>query len=400
MIHRQLINHLLNEHLIVDCQSGFIPGRSTGDAIYGLMMDLYTARNKGQRSAVVFLDMRKAFDTVDHLILLAKLNSAHLDDRFMRWFRSYLHSRKQQTRANNITSTPTSVNRGVPQGSVVGPLLFTLYVNDVCSRLKNSRCFLYADDIALVVSGKDVHRVQLLLQEDLNSVNTWCQENKLTVNAAKTKVLWSYSQRSIPDLEGAVLTLNNEPLEIVPVFNYLGVKINRYLGMTQHMKKVIGMVQSKLPALRRIRAGADQPTAVLVYTTMIRSTMEYCSFTYGGGPVWAERKLQTLQNDALRICEKIRDPCGVNIVNLHGRNNVPMLEDARQRQLLTYLHKYSLKDENVITPTRTLRGNASVKLKAMRSKSYVYDKSPLLRGLNPGINYDRTRRRSPRANNS
>ena len=99
--------------------------------------------------------------------------------------------------------------------------------------------------------------------------------------------------------------------------------------MSQHMKKVIGMVQSKFPALRRIRAGSDKETAVLVYTTMIRATMEYCSFTYGGGPVWAERKLQTLQNDALRICEKIRDPRGVNIENLHTRNNVPKLEQAR-----------------------------------------------------------------------
>ena len=102
------------------------------------------------------------------------------------------------------------------QGSVVGPLLFTVYVNDVCSRLQNSTSYLYADDIALVVSGKDVNHIKVLLQEDLDSVGTWCRENKL-----------------------------------------------------------------------------------------IRSTIEYCSFTYGGGPVWAECKLQTLQNDALRICEKI-----------------------------------------------------------------------------------------------
>ena len=94
------------------------------------------------------------------------------------------------------------------------------------------------------------------------------------------------------------------------------------------MKKVIGMVQSKFPSLRRIYAGADKETAVLVYITMIRSTMEYCSFTYGGGPVWAERKLQTLQNDALRICERIRDPRGVDIENLHTRNRVPKLEQA------------------------------------------------------------------------
>ena len=108
-------------------------------------------------------------------------------------------------------------------------------MNDVCKTLKNSNCYLYADDIALVVSGKDVQRVQRLVQEDLDNIGVWCHVNKLTVNTTKTQVLWSYSHRSIPDLEGVDLYLNNERLEVVPVFNYLGVKIDKFLCMSHQL---------------------------------------------------------------------------------------------------------------------------------------------------------------------
>ena len=294
VIHRQLLEHLVRENLISEKQAGFMPGRSTGDAVYHLLSDLYTARNTSQRSAVVFLDMRKAFDTVDHLILLDKLAALNLEDNFLEWLRHYLGGRRQQTRANNIVSDTESVERGVPQGSVVGPLLFIIYVNDVCKIIKNAKYYRYADDIALVVSCKDVNRACALMQDDLDRIGFWCGQNKLTINASKTQVLWSFSPRSIPNLVGVDLRLNGETLKVVSQFNYLGVIVDCHLRMSQHLKKVISMVQSKLPQLRRIRAGSDQKTAVEVYTHMI-SIMEYCSFTYGGGPVWAINKLQTLQ---------------------------------------------------------------------------------------------------------
>ena len=108
--------------------------------------------------------------------------------------------------------------------------------------------------------------------------------------------------------------------------------------------------------------------------------MEYCSFVVEGGPVWAVRKFQTLQNDALRICERIRDPRGVDVDGLHERLKVPKLEPARTRQLLGYLHKTAQDESNVIQPRRVLRGNANVHLKVMRAKKDIYEKSPLYRG--------------------
>ena len=114
---------------------------------------------------------------------------------------------------------------------------------------------------------------------------------------------------------------------------------------------------------------------------MVRSIMEYCGFVTDGGPVWAARQMQTLQNDALRICERIRDPRGVNVDALHTRNNLSELKPARSRELLCHLHKMSMNPRNLVVPARDLRGNSRLQLRVARSKSGVYDRSPIHRGV-------------------
>ena len=327
--------------------------------------------------------MRKAFDTVDHLLLLRKLESFNLGEGFIAWLRHYLIDRQQQTKANNTISGCLPVDRGVPQGSVVGPLLFIAYINDVSKVIVHSSFHLYADDLALVVSGRDVNRIRTLLQEDVNNVGKWCKTNKLTVNTGKTQILWSFSQRSPPNLENMTLFLNDQPLEVVDEFKYLGVVVDRHLSLASHLKKRIDLVRVRLKQLKRIKKASDCKTTLQVYISMVRSIMEYCSFVTDGGPVWAVRQMQTLQNDALRICEGIRDPRGVNIADLHARHKIEMLEPARTRELLGHLHKMSQIPDNLIVPVRELRGNDSVKLRIPRSKKWIYDRSPLYRGATP-----------------
>ena len=139
----------------------------------------------------------------------------------------------------------------------------------------------------------------------------------------------------------------------------------------------------RLKQLKWVKKASDSSTTLQVYISMVRSIMEYCSFATDGGPVWAVRQMQTLQNDALRICEGIRDPRGVNITDLHARHKIEMLESARTRELLGHLHKLAQDPDNLIVPTRVLRGNEAVKLKIPRSKKWIYDKSPLYRGATP-----------------
>ena len=336
--------------------------------------------NKQERSAVVFLDLRKAFDTVDHSILLQKLRHYGIDDASRGWFQNYLDSRLQQTRANDMTSSLQEVGMGVPQWSVLGPLLFIVYMNDVINSITHSSTFLYADDLAIVISGKDPERVKSLLQLDLDSVSRWCSDNKLTINNDKTHVLWVFSPRSIPDLSNCDLTIDGRVLTVVPVFNYLGLNIDRHLNVACQLKKQIRLLRMRLPQLGRLRRRTDVNTAVQVYKHMVRPISDYCAFMADSGPVWAALKLQTLQNDCLRACELIHYAPDVHVHDLHLRNKVSYLEVTRRKQLLTHMHRLSLSPDMVVEPTRVLRNNSSKNLKVPRVKKAIFAKSPLHRG--------------------
>ena len=149
---------------------------------------------------------------------------------------------------------------------------------------------MYADDLALVVAAKDQDRIHHLLQADLHSLSTWCQSNKLTVNVAKTHVMWCHSPRKHIDTQDTVFKLNGLGLTTVTEYNYLGVSIDRYLTLKSQAAKVINLVRSRLGQLRNIRNNTDAETTVKVYVSMVRPIMEYCSFVSDGGTrlVWTQ----------------------------------------------------------------------------------------------------------------
>ena len=380
IIHRQMMDHLLYHDHLSTQQYGFIPGRGTKDAIFGLTNDLYEAMNKGLPSAVVFFDLRKAFDTVDHTILMSKLKNMGLSPNALSWIKSYLSARRQVTEANAKRSSELPVPCGVPQGSVLGPLLFLAYINDVELEIKNVNAYMFADDLALVSSGHDVRRVTRLLQDDTNAVSAWCALNRLTVNTDKTKVLWVYPRRNPPDITEASITLNQRVLEVVTTFNYLGVTLDRHLTLGPQCTKLIGIIKSKLHLLKRTRLYTNQETTLLLYKQMVLPILEYCPLVIDGGPVGAVRKLQTLQNDCLRICKSIADPRDIRVHDLHLECKLDELAYRRNKQILSYMYSISRKADEVLVPTRVLRANLKVQLKPKRVIKDIYTMSPYFRG--------------------
>ena len=380
ILHQQLLRHLLLHNHLSTRQYGFIPGRSTTDAVYGLVMDLYNGLNKGMPSAVVFLDLRKAFDTVKHSILEMKLFNYGVSGNTLEWIQCYLRERQQCTEANGITSSQKPVPCGVPQGSVLGPLLFLVYINDVQETIENVQGYMYADDLALVSTGKDLGRLHALLQADTTRVSNWCRENELTVNSDKTKVLWVYPSNTTIDLTDLDVVLDGQPLATVNTFNYLGVTVDRHLTFGPHCKKLLGTVRSKYTQLRETRKCTDKETTLLLYKTMVLPCLEYCPIITDGGPAGLVKKLQTSQNDCLRICDRIFDARDANIAALHHDNKMDYLAPRRAKLLLSHMYKLSKDPGNLIKPVRNLRGNDSARLKVDRHKKDVFLKSPLHRG--------------------
>ena len=263
---------------------------------------------------------------------------------------------------------------------MLGPLLFVLYINDIVKCIKNASCYLYADDLAILVSASDVGRIKMLLQEDLDAITVWCSLNRLTINTEKTKVLWCYSQRQKPDLAGCDLLVQNRTLSVVRDFNYLGVNIDYCLSFSSHGLKLKGMVSGKKAQLKHIRKTVDRGISMLVYKQMIRPIMEYSSFILDGASEWVPRRLQVLQNDCLRICERIRSAQDIDLDLLHARCKIEWLVDRCNTSLLSIMYKRANNVDLTVEPPRELRSSSKIKLKVERPKPEIFRKSPLYRG--------------------
>ena len=187
IVHKRIYAYLTDYNILDKRQGGFRPGHSTAMTCAYFTEDLYTAINNKEITIAVFIDAMKAFDTVNHKILLKKLEKIGIRGTLLKWLKNYLSNRKQCTIANNIVSSYRNISYGVPQGSVLGPLLFLIYVNDLTNILTNCKISLYADDTVIYISHGSLRNAIALIQSDLNILNTWCNMNKLTINCKKTK---------------------------------------------------------------------------------------------------------------------------------------------------------------------------------------------------------------------
>ncbi len=210
---------------------------------------------------MLFLDLRKAFDTVHHGILVDKLRLLGFHDRSVEWFASYLTDRKQVTKLNGVTSEEASVKFGVPQGSILGPLLFSLYVNDLPNHIRDGFISLYADDTAICVSDSDPQHLQDKLIQQLHTVQGWYQRNKLSLNLDKTKIMIFGTPGTLANMTD----VNLPNIEKVDCFKYLGLKFDSLLNFSAHAAYVKGKTLPKLKLLRRLSYTLETDTLLTLY---------------------------------------------------------------------------------------------------------------------------------------
>ena len=271
----QITNFFEKSSVICANQSAYLHGRSTQTALHSIINDLSSNLNDGYVSLVCTLDMAKGFDTIPHDILLYKLKHYNFSPASINWFKSYLSDRSQIVKCNSEVSEEKPVNIGVPQGSILGPLLFILYTNDLPSVLKNCKCEKYADDTTLYCKAKTVAEAEQILQDNLNLLENWFHTNRLPVNASKCSVM-IIKNRNNHNMYNVNITLNNVPLLVENEVKLLGVIIDECLSWKSHISYISSKMAPKLGLLYRISKYVPFKQLCMIYNAIIQSLMDYC----------------------------------------------------------------------------------------------------------------------------
>ena len=247
--------------------------------------------------------MSTAFDSIRHDLLLQKLQSIGVASSSLEWFHNYLSGRSQRVRIGDAISDPLPLKYGVPQGSILGPVLFTIYVNDLLSVPAHCKSVCYVDDCKLYLSFRstDIARVFGYLNEDLREICRWCCQNSLLINPAKTKILLVGVPQLPRKLPPTSISLSGKEITPVPVAKDLGVYIDQSLTYNDHVAKTTSNCIFKLVQISRIKHLLDRKTLLLLMNAFVFSTMYYCSTVWANTSQRNIKKLQLVQNFAARI---------------------------------------------------------------------------------------------------
>ena len=248
----------------------------------------------------MFLDVSKAFDTVNHNLLLSKLQSLGLDSSAVSWFHSYLKDRSMVTCLNEIRSSPGYPSAGVPQGSVLGPSLFSTFINDFPQAIPYSTTILFADDTTIYVSGTNVQEISSVLQSCLDATHIWMTNNGLKLNSTKSKCMLIHSSRK-RDFPPLNLYLLGSQVEQVSSFNFLGVIINDTLTWSDHISFISKKVARSICLLRRLSWFLPQSLLVLFLKSYILPVLDYCDVVWNSCTKKDAQHLESLLNFACRV---------------------------------------------------------------------------------------------------
>jgi len=293
LVHDQLYSFLEKKEILYKYQFGFRKNFSTEQAILEVTDKLKEAIDKKKISCGVFLDLSKAFDTVNHKILLSKLYAYGIRGLPLCWFESYLKHRTQYVKLGDVESSKLPILCGVPQGSTLGPLLFLLYINDLPNCCEGPSFRIFADDTNIFFISENPRELELVMNSAIKSVFSYCNSNKLSLNLKKTNYMVVTSPKKRVDI-------NIQYIERKDHIKYLGVFIDKHLNWGAHIQHVNNKVAKNIGIINKLRHYLDLKTMKQLYYTLIFPYLNYGILSWGNNYKTRLNKLRIKQNKCMR----------------------------------------------------------------------------------------------------
>ena len=339
LIYKRLRKFLIKYNVLYNYQFGFRPGYSTDMALIEIVDNIKTAIDDNKFVCGIFLDLTKAFDTVNHKILLDKLNHYGIRGITNTFFKSYLSNRRQFVQVNGSKSEHLPITCGVPQGSVLGPLLFLLYINDIANLSPLGSIRLFADDTNIFIEHDNLEQLYNNAKTLIEYLFMWFKDNKLTVNSNKSSftIFTTKHKRSNNDIPD-ILSVNNVNILMRSSTKYLGVFIDEDLNWKIHINQLTNGLRTLFPVFYNIRKYLTINQVKTLYYTMIYSKIKYGIVVYGTSNETFLKSVQIIQNQLLKVLTE--KPYRYSTNQLHTELKLIKVEDIFKQEVLSFVFNF------------------------------------------------------------
>ena len=303
LMHKRLYEFFEHHNILFENQFGFRKNNSTINALIEITEKIKESIDNGKFGCGIFIDLKKAFDTVNHKILLNKLEHYGIRNESLKWFESYLTGRKQYVYLNGESSNLKDINCGVPQGSVLGPLLFLIYINDLPNVSEKLKFFLFADDTNIYFESNDLPSMEKVINKELEQLNLWLNVNRLALNISKTNfvIFRTYNK---PIKHNMTLKINKKAISQKEHIKYLGITIDSHLNWKNHIFNVSKKISRSIGIMYKLREFMNIKMLINIYYSLIYSHLVYAIHVWGSACDTELNKILILQKKAVRMITK------------------------------------------------------------------------------------------------
>ena len=338
ILYARLIKYINKSNILYKFQYGFRKNHSTEHALIELVDQIRLSMNNNQMTCGIFIDLSKAFDTVNHNILLQKLEHYGIRGTALNLFKSYLSNRKQYVQIDKCKSQTLPITCGVPQGSVLGPLFFILFINDLPNCCPEGKTRLFADDTTIFFHSNSIENIKSKSKMIMTQLTNWFKANKLTLNSEKSSfTIFKSSKKDNPNLPNQIEFLD-QYIKRATDIKFLGVILDENLTFNQHINEICNKLKRLFHIFYNIRDFLNNNNIKTIYYALVYSRIKYGISVYGQACKTKIKRIQTLQNQLLKVLAGKEYRFSTD--RLHSELELLKVTDIKEQEILAFVHNF------------------------------------------------------------